>query len=160
MRGFVFSCDGDDTSSVQRFISNSIGNYMKTILFCISLSVIAFNSAKAQANLTSKDSSVTGIWKGTSICQVKNSPCHDENVIYYISKGKSADTFSIKATKLVNGVEDDMGTLECKFERKTNQLICVNDKAIWTFNVRGRSIDGTLFVQGKLFRIVKLSKQG
>lgn len=30
--------------------------------------------------------SFEGVWNGTSLCQVKNSPCHDEIVVYHISK--------------------------------------------------------------------------
>jgi len=36
--------------------------------------------------------SIEGVWKGTSLCQIKDSPCHDETVVYHISKdstGKS-----------------------------------------------------------------------
>ena len=133
---------------------------MKTILFCISFSVIAFYSAEAQANLTSSDSSIVGIWKGTSLCQVKGSSCHDEIVIYHISKGSGIDTFNIKANKLVNGIEEDMGILQFKFDRKTNQLISIAGKGTWTFAVKNKSLDGTLTVQGILYRIIKLSKQG
>ncbi len=125
---------------------------MKTILFCISFLVIVFNSAKAQTNLI-------GIWKGTSICQVKNSPCHDEIVVYHISKGEGIDSFNIQANKIVNGVEEDMGILQCKLERKRNQLISTSYKSLWTFNLKGKSMDGTLMVQGALYRIIKLSKQ-
>jgi hypothetical protein len=133
--------------------------HMKRIFFCVSFSIIVFNSGKAQANLTSKDSSVIGIWKGTSICQVKNSPCHDEIVIYHISKGEGIDTFNIRASKIVNGIEEDMGILPCKFERKRNQLISTANKGTWTFNVKDKSIDGTLILQGEVFRIIKLMKQ-
>ena len=29
---------------------------------------------------------IEGAWRGSSICQVKNSPCHDEQVVFHISK--------------------------------------------------------------------------
>jgi hypothetical protein len=41
---------------------------------------------------------IEGILKGTSICQVKQSTCHDENVVYYISK-KAANLYTIQASK-------------------------------------------------------------
>ena len=132
---------------------------MMRILFCISFQVIAFHSGKAQINLSSSDTSIIGIWKGTSLCQVKNSACHDEIVVYHISKADGIDAFNIQANKMVNNIEEDMGTLRCKFERKSNQLISSGGKAIWTFNVKDKSIDGALILQGTLYRIVKLSKQ-
>ena len=132
---------------------------MRTILFCIFFSVIAFYSGRAQANLTSSDSSVIGIWKGTSICQVKNSPCHDEIVVYHISKAEGLDTFNIQANKIVNGVEEDMGVLPCRFDKKRSQLTSTAYKGNWIFNIKEKSMDGTLLLQGTLYRIIKLSKQ-
>jgi hypothetical protein len=131
---------------------------MKKVFFCISLFVIATISGKAQTN-SGTDSFIIGTWKGTSICQVKNSPCHDEIVVYHISKVEGIDTFRITANKIVNGVEEDMGILECKLDRKRNQLISATNKATWTFNITGKSINGILMVQGNLYRIVKVKKQ-
>ena len=33
-----------------------------------------------------------GTWKGISICQIKSSPCHDENAVY-ISQVEGANSF-------------------------------------------------------------------
>lgn len=133
---------------------------IKAMLFCFFFSTTVFTSAKAQANLPIADSALIGRWKGSSLCQIKNSPCHDETVVYYISKAVGIDSFSIRATKIVNGAEEDMGTLNCKFERKTKQLISTDYKALWTFNVNGKSMDGRLMFRGALYRIIKLVKQG
>jgi hypothetical protein len=54
---------------------------------------LACKSTQAQTGLVKIDTLLIGTWKGTSICQVKNSPCHDENVVYHISKNKGVDTF-------------------------------------------------------------------
>jgi len=29
---------------------------------------------------------ISGTWEGTSLCQVKPSPCHDEHVIYRVTE--------------------------------------------------------------------------
>jgi hypothetical protein len=29
---------------------------------------------------------VAGTWEGTSLCQIKPSPCHDEHVVYRFAK--------------------------------------------------------------------------
>jgi hypothetical protein len=31
--------------------------------------------------------SFTEVWKGDSLCQIKDSPCHDEASVYYVSPG-------------------------------------------------------------------------
>src|SRR5215475_8006155 len=81
------------------------------------------NGLYGQSGTQHIDSLLIGIWKGNSLCQVKNSPCHDENVVYHISKSKGVDTFYIDACKLVNGAEQSMGILPFTYNRKTNQIV-------------------------------------
>jgi len=50
-----------------------------------------------------------------------------------------------------------MGTLGFKFNKKTNQLIST-DYGLWTFNLKGNKLEGTLIVRGDLYRIIKVSK--
>jgi hypothetical protein len=40
----------------------------------------------AKADSASDEWQLIGTWTGESICQVKNSPCHDEKAIYLVSK--------------------------------------------------------------------------
>src|SRR6187397_922772 len=87
------------------------------------LGLLFAQCATAQKNMVQIDTLLVGIWQGTSICQVKNSPCHDEAVVYHISKGNVADSFIIQANKIVNGVEEDMGTLHFNYNAKANQLV-------------------------------------
>jgi hypothetical protein len=107
---------------------------------------------------------IEGIWKGTSICQVKQSACHDENVVYHVSK-KSANLYTIQASKIVNGVEDDMGTFDSvvydeikqtlTFTMKDNQ----ERKNVWLFKLDGMQMHGTLTInENTLFRIIELKK--
>ena len=122
------------------------------LLICLGF---AFYVSHAQSNT---DSSLIGVWKGTSICQVKNSPCHDEIVVYYISKAAGSDSFHISANKIVNGAEEEMGILPFTFNKKTNQLISTAH-GLWTFTLTAGKLDGTLLVRNELYRIIKLSKQ-
>ena len=131
----------------------------KTILFSILLNSLTCLQIKAQTTLSKQDNSIIGVWKGTSICQAKNSPCHDENVVYRISKGQGIDTFSISGSKIVNGKEVEMGIIPFRFDKTTNQLTASNNNGEWTLNLKGKVLEGTLTSNGKLFRIVKLSKQ-
>ena len=100
---------------------------------------------------------IVGVWKGTSICQVKNTPCHDENVVYRVSKGESQDAFDISASKIVDGKEEEMGIIPFKFNKATNQLTA-SFHGLWVLNVTDHVMDGTLTQNGTLFRIVKLSR--
>jgi hypothetical protein len=124
-----------------------------SILFCF-----ISNSLHAQKPAGKTDSLVIGTWRGTSICQVKNSPCHDETVVYHIYKGSAADSFYINASKIINGAEDEMGILPCVLNRKTMQLSSTA-YGTWAFNITGDKIDGTLYVRGELYRIIKLKKE-
>ena len=55
--------------------------------------------------------SFEGVWKGTSLCQVKNSPCHDEVVVYYISKDSTGKSYKMNAGNEMKGTLMDKGKL-------------------------------------------------
>lgn len=130
---------------------------MNTKSILCSLLFLAVHSSKAQNS--SQDNSIVGIWKGTSICQIKNSPCHDEIVVYYISKVQGVDTFNIAANKIVNGKEEEMGNIGCKLDRNNSRLLSTAYNSLWTFNFKSDSLNGTLYFRGDLYRIIKLKKQ-
>ncbi|HYJ64016.1 MAG TPA: hypothetical protein VEV62_09760 [Parafilimonas sp.] len=107
---------------------------------------------------------IAGIWKGTSLCQVKQSACHDENVVYHISK-KSANVYTIQASKMVNGAEVDMGTFDSVVYDETKQTLRFTMKdqqgrvSVWLFRIDGIQMHGTLTHDGNiLFRVVELKK--
>ncbi|MFL5788479.1 MAG: hypothetical protein ACJ748_10540 [Flavisolibacter sp.] len=102
-----------------------------------------------------------GNWKGTSLCQIKNSPCHDEKVIYHISKKKENNSYQIIASKIVEGKEIDMGTLIFSFDAE-KQILYLNNNVQqinWKFKVIGNQMHGTLISNGKLFRIIDLKRE-
>jgi hypothetical protein len=130
---------------------------LKPILV-IFLSLCLINrSGQAQTGPINIDTLLIGTWKGTSICQIKNSPCHDETVVYHISKKSGVDTFYIKANKIDNGAEEEMGILHFVYYKKTNKIISTA-YGIWTFNIAGSKLEGTLFVRGKLYRKILVYK--
>lgn len=99
-------------------------------------------------------SSLVGTWRGTSTCLVRPSACHDEIAVYHISRF-TADTtkLTVQANKIVNGVEENMGTLEpCTFTSKTRTLSCPMPPGVrpgeWRFTFTGNAIDGGLWVPG------------
>ena len=128
-------------------------HFYSGLLFCI-----VFTGAKSQTNPSAQDSAIVGVWKGSSICQVKNSPCHDETVVYHITKVQGVDMFDVDAYKIIDGKEDEMGILHFHLDKTKNQLIA-NMNGTWTLNLKGRNIDGILTVNGTLYRIIKLTKQ-
>jgi len=130
---------------------------LRSILFISLVFCLAGKSNQAQTGPLKIDTLLIGTWNGTSICQIKNSPCHDETVVYHISKNKGVDTFYVNASKIVNGVEEEMGILPFVYNIKTKQLTSTA-YGIWTFNLEGAKLEGTLLNNGDLYRKIMLYK--
>ena len=105
--------------------------------------------------------SFEGVWKGTSLCQVKNSPCHDEVVVYYISKDSDGKSYKMNASRVVNGKEVDMGPLSFTYDDKQKVFVSVDSErsSKWEFKVTGNEMKGTLMDKGELYRIVNVKKE-
>jgi hypothetical protein len=121
------------------------------------LYILLSASGQAQSKNKSIDSFI-GVWKGTSLCQVKNSPCHDEIVVYRITKNAANDSCYISASKIVNDKEEDMGPLSCRFDPVNNTLESTAHNSKWSFKLENGKLKGTLIAQGNLYRIVELLK--
>ncbi len=128
-----------------------------TLLFSIIL-CLAAKSNHAQTGAVIIDTLLVGTWHGTSLCQINNSRCHDETVVYRISKNSGTDTFYVNGSKIVNGVEEEMGILPLFYNRKTNQLTS-SAYGDWTFNIEIGKLEGTLFVRGDLYRKILIYKR-
>ena len=129
----------------------------KSFLLLFLAFALASFGADAQMTSLEIDSLLTGTWQGSSICQLKNSPCHDETVVYHISRVSGNDTLFIQADKIVNGIAVDMGILPCLFDEKTNSLVS-SSYGTWSFLVRDNEMEGTLIYNGELYRKITLSK--
>ncbi len=136
---------------------------MKTFLFTLFALSVILQHLPGYAQQTTADK-IAGTWRGTSLCQVKQSACHDENVVYHISK-KSANLYTIQASKIVNGAEEDMDTFDSVVYDETKQTLKFTMKdnqgrnAVWLFKIDGMQIQGTLTInENTLFRIVELKK--
>ncbi len=105
--------------------------------------------------------SLVGVWKGASLCQNKNTSCHDENVVYHISKNGSSDSYQIDAGKIIDGKENDMGTLNFSFNTQRNILFLVDSvrNVRWEFRVAGKEMHGTMNANGVLVRVIVLKKE-
>jgi len=124
------------------------------------LSALALKSnAQATKDNPAADSLFYGVWKGSSICQVKNSSCHNETVVYYISKTNKDGVLEIKANKIVDGQEVDMGKFQFQYDPKTKQITSISQpNAIWKFKREQNTIEGTLYYNDTLYRIIKVTK--
>jgi hypothetical protein len=85
-----------------------------------------------------------GIWRGTSVCLVRPSACHDEIVVYYIARTKAVDSMTVDARKIVRGEEQGMGVLDCRFTSPNGPLICAIPQGTWQFTIRKDSLVGEL----------------
>ena len=105
--------------------------------------------------------SFEGVWKGTSLCQIKNSPCHDEIVVYHISKDSTDKSYQVIANKIVDGKEEYMGTIPFTYDDKQEVFVSVDSvrNARWEFKITGNAMKGTLMFKGDLYRIIDVKKE-
>jgi hypothetical protein len=102
---------------------------------------------------------LAGNWTGESICMIKDSPCHDEKVIYHVTEPNAMGDLKIQADKIVNGQPEDMGTLDCKFDKKASTVTCPMKQGEWKFSVKDDTMIGTLTLpDGRLYRKISLRK--
>lgn len=102
----------------------------------------------------------SGTWKGTSLCQIKESPCHDETVVYHISRQEAADHFRVTMNKIVNGREEDMADWIFKYDTVSQTLRYVDTArdAVWTLYPSAKKMEGNLYFRRQLFRLIRVEK--
>ena len=102
-----------------------------------------------------------GDWRGTSLCQVRPSPCNDEQAVYHISAAGSG--FHMVMNKIVGGEEQEMGTIDAAFDAASATLTgTTHDRqgraGAWRFRVAGDHMTGTLTVAGTVYRRIDLRR--
>ena len=85
-----------------------------------------------------------GTWRGTSLCQGPPGACHDESVVYRITRTSTRDSLALDGRKIVNAAEVEMGVLACRFEAASARLTCPIPIGLWQFTMRGDSLVGEL----------------
>ena len=105
-------------------------------------------------------SQLEGEWRGRSLCVTSKRPaCTDETVVYRIRRhAPGAEAFDIAAFKIVDGKEDFMGDLACRFEASRQQLVCPIGAGAWQFRWDGRQLVGVLFDPDGPFRVIRVDK--
>ena len=131
-------------------------NFSKTtmIIYVTLLFVLSCSGAVKSAD------ALAGNWVGESICTIKNSPCHDEHVIYRLEEPDPAGKMKIQMDKVVNGKPEIMGTVNCSFDTATSTITCLVNENTWKFKVAGKTMDGTLtLADGRLYRRISVRKE-
>lgn len=109
-------------------------------------------------------SALFGDWTGESIC-ANNPSCHDEKVIYHISKNDDPDKITIAADKIVDNKPEPMGEIELKYDAVnqtlTGEFQNGRSHGLWEFTVKGNIIEGTLtrLPEKTIVRRIKVQKQ-
>jgi hypothetical protein len=121
---------------------------MRILLVSVAVATLLVRGAAAQTPVSGSQSvTALGTWRGTSVCLVHPSSCHDEVVVYRITPKSGRDSVAFDARKIVSGQEQDMGVLTCRVMPAVSaavDLTCRIPNAMWRFRVRGDSLVGEL----------------
>ena len=110
----------------------------------VALAAACLVASGAFAQVPTATANPVGVWRGTSLCRVRPSPCKDEIVVYRITRVNTSDSLSLDARKIVNGQEDEMGVLGCRSATSGAQVTCTMPNGVWRFTIRGDSLVGDL----------------
>jgi hypothetical protein len=105
-------------------------------------------------------SPIIGTWKGTSECVQSDSPCRDEVNVYRFTKisGKPNAFLGI-GSKVVNGQEIEMGTLEWTFIPEYHALETEVSGSTLHLVLMGNKMEGTLKTPNKIiYRRIHLQR--
>jgi hypothetical protein len=128
---------------------------MRKAALLTALTLLAFGARRpAQAApdaFTDDGSNLVGDWEGESVCGGGNPSCHDEHVVYHITKPPDErGNVSIAADKIVDGKPDPMGVIELKYDAErhtlTGELKNTRYQGVWEFKVEGNTMEGTLTI--------------
>ena len=131
---------------------------MKFVLIAALLVLSTAGAHGASDQKPSEISDLVGDWSGSSLCQVKPSPCHDEKVVYHLSNPHD-DKITIRADKIVDGKPITMGSGDWTYQKSTRALTFEIPRGTWKLVVNGDTMEGTLAESdGTIFRKVHLSR--
>jgi len=114
--------------------------------------------AAASLCFAADHSAVLGDWRGSSICLVKPSACHDEEALYHV-RAAATGQLSLQADKIVDGKPEEMGTSDCTYEAAKKLLHCAFERGYVDLTLEGDSLNGAMFLTDKTrWRDIKLKK--
>jgi hypothetical protein len=128
----------------ERFLNPPHPSTMSRRNFFACAAAICLLSSSMFAQASPVTPSPVGVWRGTSLCQIRPSSCNDETVVYRISRASSVDSVLINGRRVVNGQEVEMGALGCAFAPAGAQITCTIPSGVWRFTMRADSLTGEL----------------
>jgi hypothetical protein len=129
-------------------------------LICFVSSLSFAQAPSGEAVVHASQSQITGTWRGSSECVLKDSPCRDEINVYRFSEvAGRPGRFSGIGSKLVNGKEISMGTLDWNYDAEHHILRSENSGATFQLVVDGSRIEGSLtLADNTVYRRIHLKK--
>ena len=132
-------------------------NFLKSFPAILVLAALAIAFVASRASTVSP---ITGTWRGASECVQTTSPCHDEVNVYRFTEipGKP-NAFSGTASKIVDGKEIQIGTLEWTFDPQWHALEAEASGNTFHLVVMGNRLEGTLKTPDKvIYRRIHLQR--
>ena len=136
---------------------------MRIILLVLFVLLFSFSSC-AQKKVAIDD--ILGDWAGESKCVGSNPSCHDEIVVYHLTRSK-ADSAKVhlSADKIVNGKPEFMGEFDFTFDPDKGTLTAefkiprTGGKGVWFLTVNRDDMEGTLTVypENEIGRKIKVA---
>jgi len=117
---------------------------MKLRSYFVAVVAVGLLAHRGPAQPTAGAADPVGVWRGTSLCQVRPSPCNDEVVVYRITRVQASDSISLDARKIVNAREEEMGILACRLAPLGASFTCTMPNGVWRFTIRRDSLVGDL----------------
>jgi hypothetical protein len=146
----------------------SAANVRKQLIVAAVALIAIFTLSSAAASLKTQTGDVSkllGDWEGESICTGNNPACHDEHVVYHISKSPDGpDKVILAADKIIDGKPDPMYVLDFKYDAEkgtlTGEFSNSRYHGVWEYAVKGNTMEGTLtLLPGKTIgRRIKVTK--
>lgn len=139
---------------------------MNVIIVILLMAASIFsNGASTQGSKTGDVSKLLGDWIGESICTEKaGSACHDEKVIYHITKLAEPDKVRLAADKIVNGKPEEMGVLDFTYDAEkgilSGEFRNARYHGLWEYTVKDNTMEGTLSLlpERTVVRRIKVKK--
>ena len=109
-------------------------------------------------------SPLVGTWIGDSICTGVRPACNNERVVCHIA-AKDRHAVTITMNKIVNGQEEEMGTLDFSINAKGTKLWSGFEHngltGLWSFTRSGKTMRGTLTMppRGAVVRNIRVEKR-
>ena len=129
----------------------------RNVIVCLlvtSTFVVGFPPEKKQVSALD----LVGDWSGTSLCQVRPSPCKDEQVVFRLSHPQNSKIY-IQADKIVEGKSVTMGAGDWSYDSVSQALTWEIPRGTWKLVVAGDEMNGTLVTRDNLvFRKIHLHR--